>query len=124
MTVRYERQPDHLWRAHAETDPEISVAARSLQKAHDGIREAVRANPELDDVELVDSFNLADGLSAEVEATYYLLEEAEEVAAKAEDQAAQTARRLIDAGLSLRDAAVILRCSHARVQQLLKRSST
>jgi hypothetical protein len=120
VTARYEKQPDHLWRAQIEEDPEIHIAARSLKAARSGIRDTLAGHLGGVAVELNDSFVLLPASSDAVQRAWKARARAEEAAADAMRSAAIASRALVEDGLSLRDAAEILGLSHTRVQQLLR----
>lgn len=121
LIIEYRRKPDKLWQAQVVGHPGLIAPGRSLAAAKQNIESAAHQELDLAEAaEVTESFCLEPAyLNDEVALAYRLLEEAEQAAKRANGQAAVAAAALVEAGFSLRDVGVILRCSHSKVQDLL-----
>lgn len=125
--VRYIRDRiNKIWHAEISEAPQIRASAHSLDKVEEYARNALAAlvNAPANDLHLRHDYHLG-GDAQEVVMTSI---EARRIVNEATNQAArrtgEAARKLTEElGLSLRDAARILRLSHQRISQILVEES-
>ncbi|MFC9431493.1 hypothetical protein [Streptomyces sp. NPDC056987] len=113
-----------LWNASVETLPEVSEHDRSLSKLNAKIRKAIalqgeNLNPEELTLEVITSTGDASFDQALAEART-LRHRADELAEQARTKAAPLAQRLVQAGVSQRDAGTLLSVSAALVSSMTK----
>lgn len=121
--VVLQRDESGAWIATVPSVPGCHTHGRSLVEAKRRVREALSLwVDDAETAELVEDLRLPPETLAAVRRSVSAREKlasAREAAASATEGAA---RRLVDAGLGVRDAAYLLGLSHQRVQQLLRSS--
>ncbi len=118
--VTYRREPDGTWLVHVDGDDRLHTYGRTVNRARAAIREVIAMwhDTDEDDVELVERLEL-DNLGGVVAKARHEREHAATAEHQAMTATADAARRLREAGVSLRDAADLLGVSFQRVHQLV-----
>jgi predicted RNase H-like HicB family nuclease len=121
-TYRYERQADGsaAWIVELVEEPRAHTFGRTLRAAQRNIREAAAAWYEVDssEIEVIDDVRLPGPASRALGRCRALRDREREVSQEAKRATAAAVAALRDAGLSERDASVLLGISHQRVHQL------
>jgi predicted RNase H-like HicB family nuclease len=119
---RHERQPDGTtaWIVELAEEPRCHTFGRTLRAAQRNIREAAAAWYEVDpsEVEVSDDVRLPAQASRAIGRCHALRAREREARQVAREATATAVAALRDAGLSERDASVLLGISHQRVHQL------
>jgi predicted RNase H-like HicB family nuclease len=121
--VILERDETGAWIANVATVPGCHTYGRSLVEARRRAREALALWVDnAEQAELIDDVRLPTEAVAAIRRSVSAREKLAHARDLAGSATTDAARRLVDAGLGVRDAAYLLGLSHQRVQQLLRSS--
>jgi predicted RNase H-like HicB family nuclease len=118
ITLRYRRDRDGNWLVEVAEQPEAHTYGRSLSQARSRIREVLKLWGFPEDVEVHEDIQLPHILRDLITNTREARVELERQLERWRQRVDQTAKRLQQEGLSVRDAGELLDLSHQRIQQL------